>query len=198
MSGDQRIHDNQRQQHIDKIKRLIEAAGLVAKDFFLTQPPPPAGKTAYAGWKVRETSRQRIARYMVRHGITAHDLAPHAQIASTQLDMFPAAAEATTEPTTTHDLVGLAITLPEQCSRCGSHDAWIGAGRGPHRASVLCVCGRHLGWLSIATFNFINATVQQFGRPTEPICVNRQRATADVSRPVNANATIGECNGEYR
>jgi hypothetical protein len=188
LSGDQRIHDSERQQRIDEIKRLIEAVGFVAKDFFLTQPPPPEGD-AYAGWKAREVSRQRIARRMYHYGFSTHDLMGAPRTAPVQIDMFPAAVELTTEPATGHELVGLAITLPEQCLRCRGHDAWIGAGRGPHKASVLCACGRHLGWLSIATFNFINATVQQFGRPTEPICVSRHRATADVSRPVNANAT---------
>ena len=97
---------------------------------------------------------------------------------SMQLDMF--AAEPSTEPSTNSDLVGLAITLPEPCPRCSGHDAVIGAGRGPHKASIMCVCGRHLGWMSVPTFNFIAETIRQFGRPSEPICVNRQRATADV------------------
>jgi hypothetical protein len=197
MSGEQRIANDERQQHVDKIRRLIEAVGLKAKDFFLTQPPPPNRKdSAYPGWKAREGSRRRIARYMSLHGISAHDLAPHAQTAAPQLDMFPA-AEPSAEPSTTHELIGLAITLPESCPRCGGHDAWIGAGRGPHKASVLCVCNRHVGWLSIATFNFINATVQQFGRPTEPICVNRQRAAAEVKSPTTAIATKGKCHGTH-
>src|SRR5690349_11619032 len=97
---------------------------------------------------------------------------------SVQGDMFPA------EPAADNGLVGLAITLPEQCPRCSGHNAVIGASRGPHKASIMCVCGRHLGWMSIATFNFINATVQQFGRPGEPICVSRQRATAEVKSPI--------------
>ena len=56
-----------------------------------------------------------------------------------QLDMFPAAVE----PTTDSPLVGLAVTLPDQCPRCRGHDAVIGAGRGPHKASIMCVCGCH-------------------------------------------------------
>jgi hypothetical protein len=198
MSGEQRMHETERQRHIAKIKRMIEAVGLKAKDFCLTQPPPPGRKDdAYPGWKAREGNRRRIARYMSLHGISAHDLAPAAQTAPPQLDMFPAAAEPSTEPGTTHELVGLAITLPESCPRCGGHDAWIGAGRGPHKAAIMCVCGRHLGWMSVPTFNFINATVQQFGRPTEPILVNRQQATAEVKSPTTANAKGNPCHGEY-
>ena len=184
MSGDQRIHESERQQRINEINRLIKAAGFAAKDFFLTQPPPPKDKTAYAGWKAREASRRRIAQRMYRYGLSAHDLV--SQTAPVEIDMFPAAVERTIEPATAHELVGLAITLHEQCPRCGGHDAWIGAGRGLHKASVLCVCGRHLGWLSIATFNFVDATVQQFGRPTEPICVNRQQGAAEVKSPTIA------------
>ena len=104
-----------------------------------------------------------------------------------QPDMF--AAEPSTEPSTNSDLVGLAITLPEPCPRCSGHDAVIGIGRGPHKASIMCCCGRHLGWMSIATFNFVAETVQQFGRPSEPISVTRKppTATAEVtsSPPLN-------------
>jgi len=197
LSGEQRIHEAERQQRIAEIKRLMEATGFVAKDFFLTQPPPPDKKDdAYPRWKAREVSRRRIARRMYRYGLPAHDLVsmPRAETAPARLDMFPA-VEPPTEPSTSNDLVGLAITLPEQCPRCSGHDAWVGAGRWPHKASIMCVCGRHLGWLSTATFNFINATVQQFGRPTEPICVNRQRAAAEVKSPITANAMKGNCNG---
>ena len=93
-----------------------------------------------------------------------------------QIDMFGA------PPVDETTLVGLAITLPEQCPRCSGHDAVIGAGRGLHKASIMCVCGRHLGWMSMPTFNFIAETVRQFGRPSEPICVNRKppSTTAEV------------------
>ena len=95
---------------------------------------------------------------------------------SAQLEMFGAV------PVDDASLVGLAIRLPEPCPRCSGHDAVIGAGRGPHKASIMCVCGRHLGWMSIATFNFISETVRRFGRPSEPICVTRKppTTTADV------------------
>jgi hypothetical protein len=111
---------------------------------------------------------------------------------SVQADMCPIA------PSTDANLIGLAITMPEQCPRCGGHDAVIGAGRGPHKASIMCVCGRHLGWMSAATFNFIDAAVQQFGRPSEPICVTRQRATAEVkSSTTTAIALKGKSHGKY-
>jgi hypothetical protein len=81
-------------------------------------------------------------------------------------------------------LIGLAITGPEPCPRCSGHDAVIGAGRGPHKASIMCVCGRHLGWMSVATFNFIAETVCRFGRPSVPICVNRKPPTTTVETKV--------------
>jgi hypothetical protein len=97
---------------------------------------------------------------------------------SAQLDRFGAT------PSADGGLVGLAIRLPEQCSRCSGRDAVIGAGRGPHKAAIMCVCGRHLGRMSMLTFNFIAETIRQFGRPSEPICVSRQRATADLKSPI--------------
>jgi hypothetical protein len=90
-----------------------------------------------------------------------------------QLDIFDA------PPVEEASLAGLAITLPEPCPRCSGHDAVIGTGRGPHKASIMCVCGRHLGWMSVLTFNFIAETVRQFGRPSEPISVTRKPPTGD-------------------
>jgi hypothetical protein len=89
----------------------------------------------------------------------------------TQIQMFPV------KPSTDGNLVGLTIRLPEQCPRCGGNDAAIGAGRGPHKASIICACGKHLGWMSIATFNFVAETVRHFGRPNEPISVTRKPFT---------------------
>jgi hypothetical protein len=89
--------------------------------------------------------------------------------------MFPG------EPADDGDLVGLAIRLPEHCSRCGGYDATIGAGRGPHKASIVCACGKHLGWMSVATFNFVAEIVRVHGRPSEPISVTQKppATTAD-------------------
>jgi hypothetical protein len=76
------------------------------------------------------------------------------------------------------DLVGLAITMPSPCSRCNGTAATVGAGRGPHCASLMCACGRHLGWMSKQSHDFIAETVQQFGRPTEPIRIRAPARTA--------------------
>ena len=89
-----------------------------------------------------------------------------------QLDMF--------KPATAQALIGTTITVPTPCGRCRGTAALIGAGRGPHAASIICVCGRHRGWMPVAVFNFICESVRRFGRLIEPIEVrigeNRQRA----------------------
>jgi hypothetical protein len=65
-----------------------------------------------------------------------------------------------------HDpLAGLPVKLPEQC-RCGSEVALIGAGTEIHRASLRCrSCGRHRGWLSKITANWIETVAVKFGAP---------------------------------
>jgi len=88
----------------------------------------------------------------------------------------------------THDLIGLAVRMPTPCPRCRGTHASVGAARGPHAASLMCVCGRHLGWASHETFAFLDATVRRFGRPTSPIEIRRKRdasftsSDADVQR----------------
>ena len=77
------------------------------------------------------------------------------------------------------------IVMPAPCPRCNGTAATIGAGRGPHCASLMCVCGRHLGWMSRQSHGFITATVRQFGRPTEPI---RICASAQTTAPLGADA----------
>jgi hypothetical protein len=84
------------------------------------------------------------------------------------------------------DLVGLAIIMPAPCPRCHGTAATIGAGRGEHAASLMCVCGQHRGWMGPQSYGFIAATVRQFGRPTEPI-----NAPADLSLTVPAGGPYG-------
>jgi hypothetical protein len=83
-------------------------------------------------------------------------------------------------------LVGLAITLPEHCPRCRGHDAVIGTARGPHKASIMCCCGRHLGWMSHEAFGFLSATAHRFGRPTSPISIRRTRGASPASSDADA------------
>jgi hypothetical protein len=82
------------------------------------------------------------------------------------------------------DLIGIAVVMPAPCPRCNGTFAAIGAGRGPHAASLRCACGRHLGWMSKESHGFIAATVRQFGRPTEPIQI---RAPARTTAPSGAD-----------
>jgi hypothetical protein len=78
-----------------------------------------------------------------------------------QLDMF-----GTADP-----LVGIEVQLPHHCE-CGHDLLHIGPGRGAHRASLRCArCGRHCGWLSSESANFLTAVVAHFGRPTAPVRV---------------------------
>jgi hypothetical protein len=100
---------------------------------------------------------------------------------TSQVDMFaaaPAGGDA--------NLVGLAITLPEHCPRCRGHDAVIGIARGPHKASIICACGRHLGWMSHEALGFLSATAHRFGRPTSPISIRRTRGASPVSSDADA------------
>ena len=73
-------------------------------------------------------------------------------------------------------LIGLVVDLQQQC-KCGAYVVVVGAGKGPHLASLRCeACDEHRGWLSQQTHSFISETIKQFGRPTEPIKVRRRAA----------------------
>jgi hypothetical protein len=81
----------------------------------------------------------------------------------------------------TMNVVGLALTLPEQCPRCTGRSGTLSTGRGTHRASILCACGKHLGWLSDTTFNFLSESIGRFGRPTSPISIRRNCGASPMS-----------------
>jgi hypothetical protein len=93
-----------------------------------------------------------------------------------QLALFPDIAA----PAHRHDLVGLHVILPGACRHCGSHAATIGAGKAMHKAALFCECGRHGGWMSNQSFNFVSEIVSRFGRPTEPIVVRTPKAGGAV------------------
>jgi hypothetical protein len=88
--------------------------------------------------------------------------------------------------TAASNLIGVAITMPTACRRCHGFSAVVGAGRGPHAASLWCACGRHAGWISHESFNFIAETVRRFGRPTSPIQISRRNAEQSSRTPSDA------------
>ena len=70
-------------------------------------------------------------------------------------------------------LRGLTVQLSDRC-QCGSYDAVIGEGKGPHRASLFCSrCERHRGWMANEAHVFVTAVVKKFGKPTAPIRIRR-------------------------
>jgi hypothetical protein len=92
------------------------------------------------------------------------------EIFHTQLDLFG-------PPTSADPLLGLAVKLPNTCSKCADLVAIIGPGKPPHSASLLCrSCGLHRGWVSRANYTFLNEVINEFGAPSEPI-VLRTRST---------------------
>ena len=77
-------------------------------------------------------------------------------------------------------LVGIEINLPRHC-QCGHNMLHVGPGRDPHRASVRCArCGRHCGWLSHKTANFLSAVIERFGRPIAPVHVRVPPTTPNL------------------
>ena len=86
------------------------------------------------------------------------------------LPLFPAE----TPPVPSDPLIGLAVHLPHDPCFCGTAVAEIGAGRGPHSASLRCVvCDAHRGWLSRTTHQFLTEIINKFGRPETPIVIGR-------------------------
>jgi hypothetical protein len=86
-----------------------------------------------------------------------------------QLELFAAA-----DP-----LAGLAVHIGRSCP-CGGGTYHVGQPRGPHRAELRCTqCDRFGGWLPHAAASFIEKTIHQFGRPTQPIVVRPFTAMRD-------------------
>src|SRR5262245_19044439 len=96
----------------------------------------------------------------------------------------------------TNDLIGLAVRMPTLCPRCCNTLASVGAARGPHAASLMCVCGRQLGWMSHETYAFLSTTVRQLSRPTSPIQIRRKYDAS--SAPSDADARRHELSIEER
>ena len=77
-------------------------------------------------------------------------------------------------------LVGIVVNLPRHC-QCGHDMCRVGPGRDPHRASLQCTrCGRHRGWLSHKTANFLSAVIERFGKPIAPVRVRMPPTTPNL------------------
>jgi hypothetical protein len=73
-------------------------------------------------------------------------------------------------------LVGVPVVRSVSCPKCRSFTAVIGTGKPPHIASLICaVCHRFVPWLPKTEHDFIASTVNEFGRPTEPIVLRSGR-----------------------
>ena len=137
----------------------------------------PEVKACLADLKARLHSAHRRRRRQHRRATKSHaGSSPkrgerHRSVSfGAQLDLFGTAAPA--DP-----LLGLAVKLPDTCSKCGDLVAIVGPGKPPHCASLLCrSCGLHRGWISRANYTFLNEIINKFGAPTEPI-VFRTRST---------------------
>ena len=72
-------------------------------------------------------------------------------------------------------LHGASARLSDKC-QCGSSDAVIGEGKGPHRAAFFCSrCERHRGWMPNEARAFIAEVGKKFGKPTKPIRIQRKK-----------------------
>ena len=78
-------------------------------------------------------------------------------------------------PDSISPLFGLQVKIERGTVCCDQPDiATIARGSGPHYAELRCTaCGRHRGWLSKQTASAIEAIINQFGAPTEPIILRR-------------------------
>ena len=73
-------------------------------------------------------------------------------------------------------LLGVWVERSDPCPKCLSFTAAIGTGKPPHVASLICaVCHRFVAWPPKAEHDFIASTVNEFGRPTEPIVLRSGR-----------------------
>ena len=88
------------------------------------------------------------------------------------------------EPAPSNPLLDLVVTLPDVCNQCGAAEAVIGAGRGPHLASLRCrACQIHRGWVGQQTYKFLAEIVAKFGRPETPIAIRRARDIGFINSP---------------
>jgi hypothetical protein len=84
---------------------------------------------------------------------------------STQPDLFEPASP----------IVGLHVKLDRPVDRdlpCHSNICVIGHGKGPHAGALHCAdCGRHRGWISKASADWLLSITNRFGSPSSAIVV---------------------------
>jgi hypothetical protein len=91
----------------------------------------------------------------------------------------------------TDPIVGIEVRLQRSCE-CGREIFTMGHGSGPHRASLRCTqCGRHGGWVSHKSGQFLEKIVASFGKPTTPIVI-RARNAQDAAE--STSAVQPDCN----
>jgi hypothetical protein len=84
-------------------------------------------------------------------------------------------------------VVGLKVKLDRVVDRekpCCRNICNIGAGKGPHVGELICAgCGRHRGWLSKATAQWIEHVATRFGAPATPIVVRKAHTFEEEAPP---------------
>jgi hypothetical protein len=92
------------------------------------------------------------------------------------------------EPT----LVGLKVKLDRPVDRerpCCRSICTIGAGKAQHAGEPRCTdCGRHRGWLSKSTAQWIATVVSKFGAPNGPIIVRKAHTFEEEAPPAEPSS----------
>jgi hypothetical protein len=78
----------------------------------------------------------------------------------------------------TNSIVGLLVRVERdiKCSHSNCRKvAVIGSSNAMYHGSLHCEqCGKHLGWLSKQSCDFVTETQRLFGQPTDPIVVRKR------------------------
>jgi hypothetical protein len=89
-------------------------------------------------------------------------------------------------------LAGLHVIVADECT-CGTRESIIGDGRELRCAS----CGESRGRLGPRAASFINAIIEQFGRPNEAIMFRRAIGFVESPDLVAQPASNGQLVGEW-
>ena len=119
---------------------------------------------------------------------------------TTQLDLFtrPPDLPRHSPAAPTDPVQGISVRLSDRC-QCGSCDAVIGEGKGPHPASLFCSrCERHRGWLAneahVSLLKLSRNSASQ--RPRLPFDATEQIRRHEAKNSNNATLTDNLSNME--